>query len=808
MSRRSYIPLVLLAAAAVVPGRAQSPVILQRGVVNAVTLEPAPSRVAPGDVLLVRGINLGPAEGARAAGLPLPTELGGTRLLIANRPAALFSVSPSEVRAQVPRETPNGLVNVVVVRGEQRSRAAIVRIMAVAAGIKTKNGGGFGEAGVVDGNQLTLAVSGLGATDPAVADGELGLAAPVAPLRAYVGGRAAELNAQYGKTSVGESDVVLELPEGAKPGDVVSVLAGGAPVNRAMLGANSEATVHYLRLPQNARDVRAIRQSDLNPAWVMANGARAQDGCFPTWTFDFAANAVAAVGECLIAQPNAISPVVPGNETPVLAALAGPASEQPNTLSSNVIIFNPSQAERKVELPGPVANIGSLADGSLVAIGPGGQYLINPQTGDVREGGPGGGGGVAPGGGGGPLVGGPGGLTVDLGDGLNVVLSAPVGVGQGTAAVVVADSATVPTKAKLALIQGTAAPETRDLPAGWLPLLPPVTAAGGAGPGAGPGAGGGGGAAAAFRLPTFFDAATRSFYLLARNGAAQGLVVFSGPTLAAKELPFPEGWYAATCAPQFPINSLELSRRLALFGARRPEEEVRAICPAQGYLTVDLAAQTMAAVPLPGVGQVNTRAANGDVNDFLFASNTDPQNQAIADTLFVYDSVAGSPFRLDLPAGIVGFQQITPVPALNGLLATAIATRVAGDGGLVYFDLENEKTTVFPVPEGFQTVNLIGVFGTTRKILARGNKADGSQFLIYDLLTGDLLMPPNPAGVAWVGVLPAAAPGGGGGGGGQPPPPQQQQIQGQVVNLKANALAAIGYDSARAAAGILVLRIP
>ena len=190
------------------------------------------------------------------------------------------------------------------------------------------------------------------------------------------------------------------------------------------------------------------------------------------------------------------------------------------------------------------------------------------------------------------------------------------------------------------------------------------------------------------------------------------------------------------------------------------------------------------------------------MNDFLFASNTDAQNVALSDTLYIYDSAAGSPFRLDLPAGIVGFQQVTPVPALNALVTTAIASRVVGDGGLVYFNLETEKTTVFPVPEGFQTVTLIGVFQNTRKIIARGNKANGNQYLIYDLVSGNLILPPNPDGVAYVGVLPAVP--GQPGGGGQP----QAQVQGQILSPKSSTIVALGYDAARNPAGIVAIKVP
>ena len=799
-------------------GFAQGPVILQRGVLNAVTLEPAPSRVAPGDILIVRGLNLGPVEGATASGTPLPTTLAGVQVLIATRPAPIFSVAADQVRVQVPIETPNGLVSVVVLRGELRSRPASVRVNATAVGPKTKNNLGFGEAGSVDGKRLTLSMTGLGLTEPLVGNGETGpaegSAVPRRAIRAHVDGLPAEAKAALSPSRVGEFDVTIELPEGSQPGDIVSVSNGGAPLARSVLGSTSDAVVQYVKLPAALRNVTAIRQSDLRGSYLLANGPRGTDGCFPTWIFDMTRSVSTRVEPCLLAQQNAVTPVNSVNESHILASFTGPASDQQNLISSKIMLFNPAQpTPMTVDLPSPAAFLGAAGDGSLIALGGTANYTISPDSGEVRELTGGVGGPIPGGGGGGGAIIGAGGLQIDLGDGLNVPLSFPSAAGQGVTVLVVGNDANKPTRAKLALLGNNfSVTGTRDFPASWIPLLPPAQPPA---PGA-PGGGAGQGGFAALRLPAFFDAATRTYYVLAKmdDGSAQGFVAFSGAQLSSKEIPFPAGWYAATCSPTLQISTLELSRRIAVFGSKRVNTEVQAVCSSQGYLALDLTTQAFAAVPLPGVGEVNTRAASGDVNDYLFASNTDPQNATLSDTLYIFDSVAGSPFRLDLPPGIVGFQQVTPVAALNGLVATAIGTRVAGDGGLVFFDLENEKTTVFPVPEGFTTVNFVAVFPTTRKLIARGIKCNGAQYLIYDLTNGNLLMPPNPEGVAYAGPLPALPGGGPGPGGPGPGGPgfggfgQQGQVQTQVVNSKASTIAALAYDASRNPVGIITIKVP
>src|SRR5678815_1858724 len=176
-----------------------------------------PSRVAPGDLLLLRGLNLAPAD----------------QVLIASKPAQILSVAPDQIRVQVPFDVPVGLVNVVVQRGEVRSRPVSVRVMANAVAARTKNDLGFGEAGVIDGNRLSVSMTGFGSAEPK-------------GVRAYVGGLPAEAKAVLSEARAGEFDVAIDLPEGSLPGDIVSVSNGGVPATRSTLGAASDAVVQYV----------------------------------------------------------------------------------------------------------------------------------------------------------------------------------------------------------------------------------------------------------------------------------------------------------------------------------------------------------------------------------------------------------------------------------------------------------------------------------------------------------------------------------------------------------------------------------
>jgi len=825
---------------------AQPPVINPRGVVNAATLEPAPTRVTPGGLLLVQGINLGPVQEVKATGFPLPTELGSppVSVLINNRPAPLISVSPTRILCQVPWETQAApgqqgvLAAVVVRRGEQQSGAAILRVVNVLAGIRTKNDLGFGEAGTVNGTELVVPVTGLGQTDPPMTNGSPGPSDATlrTPVRVYIGGLPAASRVTPSKDSPGEYDLTVTLPADAEPGDAITIEAGNPQVNRGLYGKAAGVRVQYLPNPPGAA-VQVLRSSDLRGNYVVGSGPRASDGCYPSVLFDFGRNQAARIGSCLIAaQPNAPTGVLTLNNNPSMTSFVGPASGDAQTgLSSKMIVFNPAQPEpMTVELPAAASQIGPGPDGSVLAVAPGAPpraFSVNIETGEVAEaqvaaGGVAGAGGVPGAGGAAALLN----AATDLGDGVKEPLTVPVNLNQGAFGVVVADQVDKPSKAKVALLnQQGAITGTRDFPEGWVPLttaLPPaVVGAGGALPP--------GGAAALVnrqRLPNAFDQTTRSWFVLARktDGSRDGFVTFSGPQLTPALTEFPEGRFAATCRPQFPLFNLELSRRLALFSSRTAETGIRAPCPAEAFIAVSFATKAAIAVAIPGAGQVNTAGPNGDVNDYLYAVNTDAVNQQISDTLYVFDSAAGAAFRLDLPPGINGFSNIVPQPELSGLIAVA-TNRIAGDGGLVFFDLENERQILMPVPNGFVSVNFVGVFPNTRKVVGRANRAEnaGSQFVIYDLLSQDSVIVPNPEGVAFVGQLPAQAPGGGapGGGGGVPPgggmPPggggggaggpagqPAAPAQLQVISAKSGFVAAVAFNAQRQPVGVVAVRIP
>jgi len=143
--------------------------------------------------------------------------------------------------------------------------------------------------------------------------------------------------------------------------------------------------------------------------------------------------------------------------------------------------------------------------------------------------------------------------------------------------------------------------------------------------------------------------------------------------------------------------------------------------------------------------------------------------------------------------GITSFQGLQQVASMNLLVGLA-TKRNAGDAGLVVFDLQNQAVRLLPIPSGFASVTIAGIYATTRKVVARAAKPgnDGAQLLIYDLASGAATVVPNPPGVTLYGQAGAAA--------------TAPQIL--IANVKANTVAAIGMDQNARQPGLLVVRIP
>jgi uncharacterized protein (TIGR03437 family) len=814
--------LVCLAAGVAAFGQAPTaPVVSPRGVINAFTLQPAPTSVAAGGIIHINGLNLGPAAGWKADSLPLPTSVGdpAIEVRIGNRALPLYSMTPGRIVAQIPVDIAPGLNQLTVRRGEAVSRPARFMVTQPSPSIATTNDGGFGAAGVIDGNTVKLRAIGLGQTDPVIApgaapDAEM-TATPRAQLRANVGGISAAVTAKLAADKPGEFEVTIELPATAQEGEVVNLYAGNANGNRVTYKSQAEPKVDFIRLPEDATNLRAMVASDLRPGFAVLSGPRGDDGCWPSYLVDADKKTAAKLDGCFTAAAAQLpTPFTQTNEGTALAALVGPPDGDAQTgISSKVAILNPASEAMQVELSGKALTLNPAPNGALNAI-LGGQTLrvaqINTTTGEVTEGGaPGGGGGVPGGGGGGINFAN---LQVDFGDGVKEVVTVPTNIQQGQQAVVAVDSLEKVTAAKFGLINAQLAPiSSVAFPEDWLPLLAPLPAPAPGGGGGGvigiPGVPGGGGPANnRFRVPFFWDAALRQYYVIARakDNSRDAFVRF--PVAAGQQpqvIAFPEGVFASSCVQQVRVFSLELSRSIAVATSATAETTVKNPCGAKAFRTLDLTTRALADAALPGTGEISIVGnAVNEVNDYIYGSNTDPGRQNRADTIYVFDGVTASSFRLDLPPEVATFANVTPFAPMGILYAQATA-RVVGDAGIVVFDLENAAAKLLPTPAGFASVQPLTIFPATRKLIARGTRTEpaGTQILIYDLVSGDLKIVANPQGVTWMGAVPNVP-----GQPGQPPNPATQQPALQNANPKGNSVTMVGFDAQRRPVGVVVVR--
>lgn len=218
---------------------ATGPFLSPFGAANSASFSPYPAPLSPGSYVTLFGTRLASAA-TTAGGAPFPVTLGGVQVLIDNRPAPLYVVSPGQVICLVPRATPVGpAVPVVAVVNGVRSNEIRVPVAASAPAAFTQNQGGFGVAAITRpdfslvtpqnparrGDTIVLFLNGLGAVTSPPADGAVAGGNPLSRIAGgvniYIGGERAAISFQGltpGLVSVYQLNVVV--PPGAPGGSV------------------------------------------------------------------------------------------------------------------------------------------------------------------------------------------------------------------------------------------------------------------------------------------------------------------------------------------------------------------------------------------------------------------------------------------------------------------------------------------------------------------------------------------------------------------------------------------------------------
>jgi uncharacterized protein (TIGR03437 family) len=205
------------------------------------------SAIAPGQMVVVWGTNMGPATLATLSGLDsnglVSTSMAGVRILFDGVPAPLWYVSATQSAAAVPYFGAfNSTTHVQVEYQGVRSAPLAVPISATAPGIFTNNASGTGQGLILNhdyginsannpaarGSIVSIWATGEGVTDPPGVDGRPAvdvLPKPVATVTVDIGGQPATV--KYAGAAPGMMPGVLqvnaEIPASVQPGNSVPV---------------------------------------------------------------------------------------------------------------------------------------------------------------------------------------------------------------------------------------------------------------------------------------------------------------------------------------------------------------------------------------------------------------------------------------------------------------------------------------------------------------------------------------------------------------------------------------------------------
>jgi uncharacterized protein (TIGR03437 family) len=222
------------------------PTILQGGVVGAAS-PVSFTALAPGGIISIYG-NLLADSSASAPGIPLPTTLGNTNVIIGGQSAPLYFASPGQINAVVPFGlNTNTAYSVLIQRDLALSSPVAVNIADAQPGAFLSAGSAIvedsrGTAPVFlvtpstpaqAGDVLVIYCAGLGVTNQPVADGAASPSSPLAqtqaPVTVSIGGQNANvLFAGLTPTLVGLYQVNVVMPAGVPPGTAVPVMLTAA----------------------------------------------------------------------------------------------------------------------------------------------------------------------------------------------------------------------------------------------------------------------------------------------------------------------------------------------------------------------------------------------------------------------------------------------------------------------------------------------------------------------------------------------------------------------------------------------------
>ena len=203
--------------------------------------------VAPGEVIVIYGSGIGPAQLAQYVPGPngqVPTSTGGVNVFVNGVAAPVLYASANQVAAIVPYSVSGSLAQLFVQYQGQTSAPFNVSVADQIPSIFTLNGSGTGQAAAINnvdgaindaahpakpGDYVQLYITGAGQTNPAGTDGAINtvpLPLPVGTVKVTIGGQNATLNFAGGAPGLvqGVIQVNAQIPAGVTAGNAVPVV--------------------------------------------------------------------------------------------------------------------------------------------------------------------------------------------------------------------------------------------------------------------------------------------------------------------------------------------------------------------------------------------------------------------------------------------------------------------------------------------------------------------------------------------------------------------------------------------------------
>ena len=179
------------------------------GVLNGASLLPGP--VAPGEIVTLIGVGIGPSSPQPPTGSPTSAVLDGTSVLFDGIPAPLLFTAPNQVNAIAPFGIYNSATTEVQVTQQGQAIADLrLPVAAAAPAVFTLDGSGVGQGAILNQNSsvnspdnpaekgsiITAFATGAGQTDPPGTDGQIvgdTLPRPLLPVSVHIAGLEAKV---------------------------------------------------------------------------------------------------------------------------------------------------------------------------------------------------------------------------------------------------------------------------------------------------------------------------------------------------------------------------------------------------------------------------------------------------------------------------------------------------------------------------------------------------------------------------------------------------------------------------------------